>query len=64
MGESIKNSKEVEDNSMKKTTIGIAIAAFVLVCTAESLFALNMALKEKEERESAAAEHAAGDNDG
>lgn len=49
---------------MKKTTIGIAIAAFVLVCTAESLIALNMALKEKEERESAAAEHAAGDNDG
>ena len=36
---------------MKKKTTVLALAAFFLICAAESLLALQVALKEKEKRE-------------
>ena len=36
---------------MKKSTTVLALAAFLLICAAESLLALRVALKEKEKRE-------------
>lgn len=49
---------------MKKFYIGIAIATFVMVCAAESILALKMAQKEKEQREASAFEDAEEENHG